>query len=95
MSDENTLRMLAVRLHHARRNSGRTRRNDGVDRRGIVHLREQLHLEIGTLGTVFLNEVRFRQRFFHICREREAIARRAFGKADARQVLPGFINVFA
>src|SRR6476661_5839025 len=60
MSDENTLWMLAVRLHHARRNSGRARRDDGVDRSGIVHLREQLHLEIGTLGSVFLNEVRFR-----------------------------------
>src|SRR6266446_2047958 len=95
MSDENTLWMLAVRLHHARRDSGRARRNDGINRRDIIHLREQLDLEIGTLGTVFLNEVRFRKRLFHICREREAIARRAFGKADVRQVFPGFVDVFA
>ena len=62
MSDENTLRMLAVRLHHARRNSRRTRRDDvNQSERHFIHLREQLHLEIGTLGSVFLNEVRFRQ----------------------------------
>src|SRR5260370_263298 len=78
-----------------RRDSGRTGSDDGVDRRGIVHLREQLHLEIRTFRSVFLNEVRFRQRFFHICREREAIARRAFGKTDVRQVLPRFIDIFA
>jgi hypothetical protein len=69
MSDENTLGMLAVRLHHARRDSGRTRGNDGVDRSGIVHLREQLDLEIGTLGSVFLNEVCFRECLFQVRRE--------------------------
>ena len=66
-----------------------------IDGSGIVHVREQLHLEIRPLGPVFLDEVRLRQRLFHICREGQAIARRAFGKADARQVLPGFVDVFA
>ena len=62
MPDKATLGTLAFRLNDARRYSRRTRRDDRIRRSGIVHVGEQLHLEIWTLGTVFLDEVGLRQR---------------------------------
>ena len=95
MSHQAALGVRALRLHDAGRDAGRARRDDRVRRSRIVHVGEQLHLEIRPLGAVFLNEVRRRQRLLHVGREGQLIPGRAGGQADARQHLPRLVDVLA
>ena len=69
-----TFRMLARRLHHAHGQPGGTRRDDRILRGRIVHIREQLYLEVLAFGAVLLNEVGVRQRLLHIGRELQMLA---------------------
>ena len=89
MPDEDALGVLALRLHHARRDSRRARGDDRVRRRGGVHVGEELHLEIGPLGAVFLDEVGLRKRLLHVRREGQAVARCAGRKANGVERRPG------
>ena len=95
MSDQDTLRVLALRLDNTRRYPRRTRSDKRIERSGIVHVGEQLHLEVRPLGSVFLDEVGLRQRFVHVRRKGQAVARRAVRETDVGQVWPCFIDVLA
>ena len=57
--------------------------------------REQLHLELGPLGAVFLDEVGLRQRLLHVRGEGQAVARRARREADGVELPPRLVHVLA
>src|SRR5438093_1694633 len=95
MSDDHTLRVFALRLNHTRRYPRRTRSEKRIDWSDIIHLGVQFHLEVRPLGSVFLDEVSLRQRFVHIRRKGQAVARRAARETDVGQVWPCFIDVLA
>ena len=62
---------------------------------GVVHVGEQLHLELGPLGGVFLDEVGLRQRRLHVRGEGQAVAHRSRGEADGFELPPRLVNVLA
>ena len=64
MPDQDALGVLALRLHHARRDPRRAGGDDRVGRGGVVHVGEKLDLELGPLGGVFLHEVGSLSAFF-------------------------------
>ena len=47
----------------------RARGDQRVGRRGVIHVGEELDLEVGPLGAVFLNEVGSLERLLHRCRK--------------------------
>src|ERR1700736_5887336 len=72
VTDNDPLRVLTSRLHHAWGYSRRTRGDYRIDGGRLIHIREQLYFEVRSLGAVFLDEVGLRKRLL-----------RVFGKAQA------------
>src|SRR6478736_5593575 len=62
VADNDPFRVLAGRLNHTWRYARRARGDDRIEGRGFIDGREQLHLEVRSLGAVFLDEVDLRER---------------------------------
>ena len=96
MADEDALGVLALRLHHARRDARRARGDDRVRRRGVVHVGEELDLEVRAArgrfpgrsrpatAPAFMSVVKVR-------RSRDAPGERPM----ASSCLPGLVDVLA
>ena len=93
MPNDTALGMLARGLHHAHGQSGGTRCDDRIRGGRIVHVGEQLYLEVLAFGTVLLNKVGVRERLLHIGGELQMLARCVRREPDRGKVFPGGINV--
>jgi hypothetical protein len=74
---------------------GGTRREDRVQRGGLVHLGEELDLELRSLRGVFLDEVGFAERPAHTRRELQPLTGCAGREASPGEYGPGVIDVLA
>src|SRR4029077_12470250 len=70
-------------------------RDDRIRRGRIIQIRVELNLELGPLGSVFLNEVGIRDGFLHVRSEAQAAARCSWRKTENREKFPGVVHVLA
>src|ERR1700730_4796712 len=93
MTDDATLRMDAPRLYQAHRNTRRTRGDDRVDGCRSIQLGEQPNLEVRSLRSALLNEVRLRYRRGRIQSEGKVLGRTLMRKPNNLEGLPRAVHI--
>ena len=93
VSDDTAFGALALGLNNVHGDTGRTRGKDGSRRRSIVHLCEQLDLEVWPLRRIFLDKVCLGECHRHFWLEGQPVAWSAGIHASLTERRPRFVNI--